>query len=516
MSSNVIVKTQEQKDIIQAIIDGKSIRVSAQAGSSKTTTLVMAAESVVKPILYLTFNKAMQEDARDKFPSWVEVRTTHSMAYAAVGYAYQTKLKRPIGGYVNVAGTASEVARFFKIRPIEYQEGKWITSAAIGYAILSTVRGFECSESDKVSEQHISMTAITTKRLDKDKHKSLIEGYRELVLHHSKALWELRSDLNSKVLSGHDTYLKLWQLSKPDLSAYDVLMVDEFQDTNMCMVDVIQNQSNQVVIVGDPSQAIYQFRGAINALDKFDYPLFSLSQSFRYGQDVADVGSFITGRKGMKGWDKIDTEVHLCEHDSDFPERYTAIYRTNSGMLADAVDAISSGKSVNIVIDIREFTALIDSALALRSGDTRKVKHQSLLVYEDWKEFIADIEWASGELQRVYAMIKDNSVYRVMGLLKGHRNSSNPDVTFVTAHKSKGLEYDSVSLGSDFPSVLNKDGERRDLPIAEVNLLYVASTRARLHLKLNEQVEERIRLGRNPLNGKKVGEALVSRHGDYI
>ena len=490
---NDFKRTQEQIDIIQAVVDGKSIKISAQAGSSKTTTLVMAAEAVVKPMLYLTFNKAMQEEARNKFPSWVEVRTTHSMAYSAVGYQYQSKLKRPMGHYVNVAGTASEVAKFFKISPLEYQEGKWLTSASIGYAVLATVRAFECSDSDVLSNEHISMFAVKAKRLDKKSHKKTIDTYKKDVLRHSKALWELRVNLKSKVLAEHDTYLKLWQLSKPNLNEYDVLMVDEFQDTNMCVVDIVRNQNTQVVLVGDPSQSIYQFRGALNALDKFDYEAFSLSQSFRYGQDVADIGGAITGRSGMKGWEQLDTKVHSSEDTtSTFPESYTAIYRTNSGMMIDAVEAIANGKSVNIVTDIRDFTNLIDSVLAIKAGDMKKVKHQSLLVYESWKELLTDLDWASSEVQRVCAMIKDNSVYKVLGLLKAHRNTPSPDITFVTAHKSKGLEYDNVVLGSDFPSIYDNKGARRDLPIAETNLLYVAATRAKYNLKTNDQVEERI------------------------
>lgn len=486
-----LIPTQEQQDIVQAVTDGKSIKVSASAGSSKTTTLVMVAEALVRPMLYLTFNKAMADEAKEKFPGWVEVRTTHSLAYQAIGYKYQEKLKRPMGAYVNVCGTASEVAKFFKIRPMEYLEGKWITSAAIGYAVISTVKAFECSDDSKIDSSHVSMYALSTKRRESF-GKDFIREYCAVVLKNAKALWELRTNLKSKVLAEHDTYLKLYQLSKPDLSNYDVLMVDEFQDTNMCVVDIVKRQKGQVVIVGDPSQAIYQFRGAINALDNFDYPAYSLSKSFRFGQAIADLGVAITGRQGMLGWEKLDTQVKSVADDCEFPEKYTAIYRTNTGMLLDAVQAISEGKTVNIISDIRDFTALIDSALALKAGDKKGVKHSSLLVYDTWNELVADVDWASGELQRVVDMIKDNSVFRILGLLKSHRNTDNPDVTFLTAHKSKGLEYDNVVLGGDFPSIYDNKGAKRELPIAETNLMYVAATRAKQKLYTCAELEERV------------------------
>ena len=43
-----------------------------------------------------------------------------------------------------------------------------------------------------------------------------------------------------------------------------------------------------VILVGDPNQQIYQFRGAVNALHSFDADrTFYLTQSFRFGPEVA-------------------------------------------------------------------------------------------------------------------------------------------------------------------------------------------------------------------------------------
>lgn len=161
-----ITPTEEQLAIISAVQASKSIKVSALAGAAKTTTLVLAVEASVKPILYLTFNKAMAEEAKQKFPGWVEVRTTHSMAFASIGYNYQAKLKRPQGRYVNVAGTASEVARFFKVSPIQYAKDKWIGTSAIGHAILATVRAFEHSAESELDSSRVSFFALRAKRID--------------------------------------------------------------------------------------------------------------------------------------------------------------------------------------------------------------------------------------------------------------------------------------------------------------------------------------------------------------
>ena len=67
--------------------------------------------------------------------------------------------------------------------------------------------------------------------------------------------------------------------------AHDVLLVDEAQDTNPAMLDVFLRQKKTTkIIVGDPHQQIYAFRGAVNALDLVRPDVtYHLTQSFRFG-----------------------------------------------------------------------------------------------------------------------------------------------------------------------------------------------------------------------------------------
>jgi ATP-dependent exoDNAse (exonuclease V) beta subunit len=73
---------------------------------------------------------------------------------------------------------------------------------------------------------------------------------------------------------------------------------------------------------------------------------------------------------------------------------------------------------------------------------------------------------------------------------------SRADVIFSTVHRCKGMEYDSVELVDDFTNEVTllinpipKDEEfRRELQMEEVNLLYVAVTRARMHLRIPESL----------------------------
>ncbi|MDB5772161.1 MAG: superfamily helicase-like protein, partial [Burkholderia sp.] len=67
------------------------------------------------------------------------------------------------------------------------------------------------------------------------------------------------------------------------------------------------------------------------------------------------------------------------------------------------------------------------------------------------------------------------------------------DIFLMTAHRSKGLEFDQVLLDDDFHDLVNKEGKPNMGALdpaafeQEINLLYVGMTRARHALELNRQ-----------------------------
>jgi hypothetical protein len=75
--------------------------------------------------------------------------------------------------------------------------------------------------------------------------------------------WRVMKDSNDTALPmTHSGYVKLYQLSRPDLSrAYDVIMLDEAQDVSPAIGDVILRQKAPRVLCGDSHQAIYSFIG---------------------------------------------------------------------------------------------------------------------------------------------------------------------------------------------------------------------------------------------------------------
>ena len=99
-----------------------------------------------------------------------------------------------------------------------------------------------------------------------------IAGVRDIVpaartlLGYARRAWADIADPNSnKIFFDHDDYLKIWALSDPRLN-FDTIFFDEAQDINPVLKKVIQDQDAQIIVVGDSNQAIYEFRGAVDAL----------------------------------------------------------------------------------------------------------------------------------------------------------------------------------------------------------------------------------------------------------
>lgn len=480
--------TQEQLDIINAGQESTNLKIVAGAGAAKTSSLVMLSDTLVQPSLYLAFNKAMADEASSKFAGYVEVKTTHALAYGYTGVALRPKLSRPQGMYKNVCGTASEVAKYFKVAAIKHGETT-LTANAIGMAIRNTVNSFEYSKDAHVDHKHIDHSVLRV--FGKTTSDSVLREFRAVVVKHAKALWTLRTMLSSNILARHDTYLKMFQLSKPKLLDFEVIYVDESQDLNDCILDIILNQSHaKVVFVGDNYQQIYSWRGSVNALDKVQYKTLPLTQSFRYGPDVATIANAVLGVHHVDGWKELKTLVTTKQEDVNPSAVRTILFRTNSALLFSALDLIAEGKKVNLEIDVRDFLLLLQSAIALFREQMKDVKHEDLLGYSNWHAFKKTAKEEGGPLSRVVQMVDSGDVYRVIGFLSEHKNYDNPDIILTTAHKAKGREWDIVELAEDFPPIYTSKGEYVGLNDAERNLLYVAATRAKKRLIVNGTVED--------------------------
>jgi superfamily I DNA/RNA helicase len=307
---------------------------------------------------------------------------------------------------------------------------------------------------------------------------------RGRVLSWASDLWNMALDPMSTVPLGHDGYVKAWQLGDPIIDTCYIL-VDEAQDTNPVMLDVLKRQECQIVYVGDRHQQIYEWRGAINAMEVAETKhTLHLTKSFRFGQAIADFASDILATIGEKnritGNEAIDSKLTR-------EGQRAIICRTNAQILDSllALDELRQGKSAYVVGGVDELVNCLEGVERLRNQ--RSSSYSMFIGFKDWEEFL-QYTAKSGDTD-AEKIVKLTDKYEVSELKSVLRNVSPSEerahVILTTAHKSKGREWDGVELAEDFRTQPEKDEETGELTYngPETRLFYVAATRAIKSLK---------------------------------
>ncbi|GAA1026882.1 hypothetical protein GCM10009557_06180 [Virgisporangium ochraceum] len=179
----------------------------------------------------------------------------------------------------------------------------------------------------------------------------------------------------------HDMYLKIWALSEPQLGA-DYVLLDEAQDSNPCVAGLVTGQMAQRIWVGDRSQAIYGWRGAVDAMSKAPGTRLMLSQSFRFGPAIADEAnkwlSILRAPLRLRGFERLASEV--C--DQVAPD--AVLCRSNAEAVRQVMSYRMAGAPVALVGGGRDIIALAEAADELRTmGATQ---HAELCMFQRWSE----------------------------------------------------------------------------------------------------------------------------------
>ncbi|MGH9095621.1 MAG: AAA family ATPase [Acidimicrobiales bacterium] len=228
-------------------------------------------------------------------------------------------------------------------------------------------------------------------------------------------------------------------------------------------------------------QQIYEFTGAVNALATIRETganVTYLSQSFRFGQAVADVANGLLGR--------LDSELRL----SGFGQVASAVgavaepdcilSRTNAVAVRRVLTELAAGRRPYLVGGGGEVAAFAKAARQLQTdGHTG---YHELACFASWGEVQ---EYVSGEdgsdLKLMVNLIDEFGIDAILQAMDGLVREADADLIVSTAHKSKGREWASVQIAGDFRKA---EGEG-ELPPAELRLMYVACTRARLELDID-------------------------------
>jgi hypothetical protein len=458
--------TDEQMSIINS--DSDRVIVQAFAGTGKTSTLFeYVRRNPDKSMLYLAFNKELEVSATRKKEELglknISVSTTHAFALDYL------KSKNMLSDNVVVGSV--------KCKDLVSMGYDRVTANDI----LRLLRSYCASDSNQIFVS-----------------PEYNEGFKKVLIEHTKRLWDSMFDGTMKMT--HDVYFKFFQSTKPVLD-YDVILVDEIQDCTPCQMDIVNRQKCKKILVGDIHQQIYRFRGVCDPFE--NARTLQLTKTFRFGFDVADLSNtflrvFKNEHAVIKSPQQRVTKL-LVTHPR---EKHTIICRTHAGVLDTAMKQtkpffllgmkqINVDKEIEICVDLKNMT----------QGRPHLATHRKLrdMTYTESNmlDVIADTYW-------------DNQRWRVrVGMYKTHgdallemyermsefamENIEDATVVITNVHQSKGLEFDHVVMGTDFNTLtytVNDNVRYMVNPRSteEYNLIYVAMTRARKSLTLNDQM----------------------------
>lgn len=473
-----IKPTDEQKEAINLFAEGDNLGIEAFAGAGKTSTLNMFAKYNKGRGQYVAFNKSIVEDAKSKFPKHVRCNTAHSLAFGVKGKDYSDRL-------FNARRIRSiDVGRFLELKPLVIQTktgaNKILSVSQLGSLVNQTVTRFSQSADHKISYKHIPYVDGLDMPEDGNRTYENNNKVKEYLSPYLDTAWaDLQSTVGGALTFKHEHYLKMWQLSDPKIGA-EYILFDEAQDASPVMLDIIKNQKNsQLIFVGDSHQRIYSFMGSLNAMQEIPASNRTyLTQSFRFGEAIASKANSILDMLGtdmkVKGLDSIDSYIGSISKPDAF------LSRTNSAAIEACIKFQASGMTVALVGGAREIVNFTKGAQDLMSG--RKSYHHELSCFDDWSEVVEYVEQdADGsDLKLMVDLIERygaNVIINALGRTVSNENKA--DIVVSTVHKSKGREWDTVKLASDFPDIDRLNDE-------EKRLLYVGTTRAKLGLDISD------------------------------
>ena len=451
--------TKEQQKIISTAIDileknKKTYNITymiieAGPGSGKTFTLTEMAKYLNGVGISLVFNAANAKEAKNKYPHNTYISTTHSFALKKIRQYY---------GDVEIKNGNYNTRDLMNIMGLNYNDA---------YNVLSLYNRF-CNSSRKL-EDYVDFISTNYG----SRHISVMQNF----------YLKIR---NQEIKMDHSFYLKEFQLllleGKIEWQQIpDFLFLDEAQDTNSVTSSIFENIPALLkVLVGDPYQQIYSFRGAKNFIkdikNRFDknnieYKELPLKVSFRFPPEIANRANliielfkdnaFVTGIG--KGVDKIQSRAIIA--------------RTNAVLLEEGVELLKKG--INEFKAIRDVKSIVTMPLAiikqlLPSYQTKVDEivnkfglnlKQAIYIVNDISEFgkIRNVETIKNILREkddkenytafnIVHKIDTSSLLEVIEVFLNNQNLDNNLVShhMTTCHTAKGLEFDEIKICNDF------------------------------------------------------------------
>ena len=277
------LKFNKQQEEAINTIEG-NLSVIATAGSGKSTVLVYRIKNMIEhgvnpySILAITFSRKAKDNIIQKLSELntenVNVETFHSFALKIIHSAYG--------------------ANRFKVWSIQWEREKMIQDICTGLGL--------CSQDDVPFNDIFSFIALQKINMIKPQDKLIL--INDLPFENSdmkKIYFMYEEEKSKKLYIEFDDFLNMAneifdtnaEILKTYKNHFKYVLVDEFQDVSMSQSLLLKKlNDNNTMIVGDPLQAIYSFRGGDNKYilnfdtDYKDTKVINLNTNYRCSNDI--------------------------------------------------------------------------------------------------------------------------------------------------------------------------------------------------------------------------------------
>lgn len=439
--------TPEQQKVIDEIKKDRCslVKIDAVAGAGKTHLLIEIAKQLnVTRGLYISYNKAIADEASEKFGANVECKTIHALAYGSTVRQFGLKLGPTLKARM-ITEKIDPIRKSFLVDIL----AKYFLSRHI------TIQGFI----DEFYEDKITQS-------ESDLLKSYFIKMKD-----------------GKIECTHDFYLKLFHIlmhhnliKQPE---YDFLALDESGDITGVSLEIFMLlNSKKKVMTGDRQQNIYSFNQTINGFKalKNEGVLMPLTMSYRVSSDLAPYveefcHAYLSNEMEFKGL-KYTTP----------PDQSTATFayiaRTNAGIINRMIELDKHKVKYNLTRPVKSLFQLPLILMGLRKDPHREINTAEFKFLEaDMKEYNSDYKLQRDFGEDVLAFLEnvhgdDIGIVSAISLIKRFGNQSiyesyysalehekhhdTHQTTITSAHSSKGLTFDSIYIEDDLNNALDK------------------------------------------------------------
>lgn len=511
-----LTPTPEQSNIIEAVTNSPAnVMVNAKAGTGKTTTLTMICGALKRvSTLALVFNTRNKTDLEKKLPDWVSVMTINGLGHRAWGRA----IGKPC--IPNVKKLGQKITALSRELEFDLPEDHWMQVKNL--VTMAMQAGLVPSEF-----KHATPIVQDTRENWQDLADSdLMDlsadglGFARQVL-----IQCIRDGFQGDISFDEQIYLPT--LFGGAFPRFDQVLVDEAQDLSpMNHLMIKKTSAGRLIVVGDPKQAIYAFRGAdhesmerLRGLRKewvdlplnltFRCPRTVVARQQRHAPGYTAAPSNAEGlvvnkaySDTNKQWDWDDVKAWKAEAATLFGEDTSVaiLCRNNAPLMKMAFALIRAGIGpVMLGTEIGKGLQTLSKKI-LPLDDIPITEAQKLI--REWMESEISKAEANGKDEKVSAVVdRGESLLAVSEhtgvatagdlrtALQRLFSREHGSVTLSSGHRAKGMEWEVVihldpwRIPSKYAREAAAAGNDRQLQ-QEYNLRYVIETRTRHTLAL--------------------------------